>query len=60
MIRDVGSMHGTMLNGSKLQKDLPQPLRDGDHVIFGTEVRRGDDTFPGCGFDIFYLHENEV
>ncbi|KAI9643236.1 hypothetical protein NHQ30_007852 [Ciborinia camelliae] len=52
-IRDVGSMHGTFLNGEKLT-DGVKPLNRNDKIIFGAGVRRGMDLFPACHFDVAY------
>jgi pSer/pThr/pTyr-binding forkhead associated (FHA) protein len=54
MLQDVGSTHGTRLNGIKLARKEPKVLTDGDIVTFGAEVRRGSDTFPACSFTITY------
>jgi pSer/pThr/pTyr-binding forkhead associated (FHA) protein len=32
---DVGSTNGTRVNGQKLEPNAPQPLSDGDEVVFG-------------------------
>ena len=32
---DVGSTNGTRLNGRKLSPHAPQPLGDGDEIVFG-------------------------
>lgn len=32
---DVGSTNGTRLNGRKLAPDAPEPLSDGDEIVFG-------------------------
>ncbi|KAF4154652.1 hypothetical protein CNMCM6069_009052 [Aspergillus lentulus] len=45
-IRDNGSMHGTWINCKKIAADKDVPIRSGDVVIFGTEVIRGEDTYP--------------
>jgi pSer/pThr/pTyr-binding forkhead associated (FHA) protein len=51
-IEDIGSMHGTYLNGVELARHVPSILNNGDFVVFGAEVRRGPETFPACGFNI--------
>lgn len=53
-LEDIGSMHGTLLNGVKLMANTPQQLEDGDVVVFGAEVKRGPETFPACSFQINY------
>ncbi|KAH1625731.1 hypothetical protein KXX21_006039 [Aspergillus fumigatus] len=45
-IRDNGSMHGTWVNCKKISADKDVPIHSGDVVIFGTEVIRGEDTYP--------------
>jgi FHA domain len=54
LIKDIRSMHGTMLNDQKVPIDTLQQVTTGDVVSFGAEVRRGPDTFPPCCFDIAY------
>ncbi|CRG88398.1 hypothetical protein PISL3812_05428 [Talaromyces islandicus] len=44
-IRDHGSMHGTLLNDSKIQPKKNIPINNGDVLTFGSEVLRGDQTF---------------
>lgn len=44
-IVDKGSMHGTRVNGSRLAKDKPMPLRSGDIIQLGERVTRGDSMF---------------
>lgn len=51
-ITDVGSMHGTILNGRTLVRNEAVELADGDNLSFGTEVRRGQETFPPCSFQV--------
>ncbi|KUJ12059.1 uncharacterized protein LY89DRAFT_688532 [Mollisia scopiformis] len=51
-IRDIGSMHGTYVNGVELARHVPLTLNNGDIVVFGAEVRRGPETFPACSFRI--------
>ncbi|PBP22282.1 FHA domain protein [Diplocarpon rosae] len=51
-IKDIGSMHGTFLNGIELTKYVPMAVSKGDILVFGTEVRRGSETFPACRFHV--------
>ncbi|KAI8930818.1 hypothetical protein NX059_011841 [Plenodomus lindquistii] len=44
-ITDRGSMHGTMINGRKLQPDTPERLSPGDMLQFGIDVNRNEDFF---------------
>ncbi|CAL3967532.1 unnamed protein product [Diplocarpon coronariae] len=53
-IKDIGSMHGTFLNGIELTKNIPMVVGRGDILVFGTEVRRGAETFPACRFRVDY------
>jgi hypothetical protein len=41
-IRDHGSMHGTLLNETKIQPKKNIPVNNGDILTFGSEVLRGD------------------
>lgn len=47
-------MHGTFLNGSRINTHTLTELNDGDEVVFGAEVRRGIEIFPACAFRISY------
>ncbi|KAL2073246.1 hypothetical protein VTL71DRAFT_10570 [Oculimacula yallundae] len=53
-IKDIGSMHGTYLNGIALASDTPAVLTSNDVVVFGAEVRRGTEVFPACSFQVTY------
>ena len=35
-VTDLGSSNGTFVNGRRLMPNVPEPLRPGDHVSFGT------------------------
>ncbi|KAF7882462.1 uncharacterized protein EAF02_005825 [Botrytis sinoallii] len=52
-IRDLGSMHGTFLNGEKLGEEA-KPLNSNDQIVFGIGVRRGVDLFQPCHFEVNY------
>ncbi|RKF59370.1 putative fha domain protein [Erysiphe neolycopersici] len=54
LLRDVGSMHGTSINNTPLVSFVPTVLHNGDVVVFGTEVKRGTETFPPCKFIVNY------
>lgn len=54
LLRDVGSMHGTSINNAPLVSFEPTVLHNGDVVVFGTEVKRGSETFPPCKFIVNY------
>lgn len=43
-ISDLGSMHGTMVNGEKLTPNTPTKLSYGDELQFGTDVNRNEGT----------------
>ncbi|KAL6896108.1 hypothetical protein HDV57DRAFT_40854 [Trichoderma longibrachiatum] len=47
-VRDVGSLHGTYYNETRLQKHQSQALKDGDVLQFGIPIARGSDTCPPC------------
>lgn len=47
-------MHGTFLNGSRINTHTLTELNDGDELIFGAEVRRGTEVFPACAFRVSY------
>ncbi|TGO61622.1 hypothetical protein BCON_0026g00670 [Botryotinia convoluta] len=52
-IRDLGSMHGTFLNGEKLGEEA-KPVNSNDQIVFGIGVRRGMDLFQPCHFEVNY------
>ncbi|KAM0141982.1 hypothetical protein ACHAP3_001975 [Botrytis cinerea] len=52
-IRDLGSMHGTFLNGKKLGGDA-KSLNANDEIVFGIGVKRGMDLFQPCHFEVNY------
>lgn len=41
-ITDLGSMHGTMVNGERLVANEPTPLSSGDTLQFGIDVNRNE------------------
>ncbi|KAG5936032.1 hypothetical protein E4U53_000303 [Claviceps sorghi] len=47
-IIDIGSLHGTYVNDSRVLKDQKRLLYSGDILRFGTSVQKGLDTFPPC------------
>lgn len=47
-------MHGTYLNNSQLLTNELQTLSPNDILVFGAEVKRGDETFPACAFRVNY------
>lgn len=47
-IRDVGSLHGTYHNDTKLREGQSQALSDGDLLKFGISIDRGRENFPQC------------
>ncbi|PLB53761.1 hypothetical protein P170DRAFT_469249 [Aspergillus steynii IBT 23096] len=63
-ICDDGSMHGTRVNGRKLDVDDEAPIKTGDLLVFGTEVTRGHETFPPlsvrCECQWFGFEENKA
>ncbi|EKD13795.1 uncharacterized protein L3040_005587 [Drepanopeziza brunnea f. sp. 'multigermtubi'] len=54
-IEDIGSMHGTFLNHKQLLSDDPTVINNGDDLVFGTEVKRGPETFSACSFRVYYI-----
>ncbi|OAL02138.1 hypothetical protein IQ06DRAFT_292864 [Phaeosphaeriaceae sp. SRC1lsM3a] len=44
-ITDLGSMHGTMVNGEQLVAHAPTPLSSGDTLQFGIDVNRNEEFF---------------
>ncbi|KAF6811282.1 Factor arrest protein 10 [Colletotrichum sojae] len=47
-IKDVGSMHGTYQNSSRLNPGVASTLQQGDTIKFGIDIRRSSDLFPPC------------
>jgi hypothetical protein len=45
-ITDKNSMHGTFLNGEKLEIEVPKLLASGDKLQFGVDVNRGEGSPP--------------
>jgi len=45
-ITDNGSMHGTLVNGNKLEPQKPYRLSNGDHLQFGANVTREQRMLP--------------
>lgn len=57
-ILDCGSMHGTIVNGKKLEPDKALKLANGDLLQFGVDVTRNESTLNpastlGCHADLF-------
>ena len=46
MIHDTGSMHGTFLNGNRVEPTKPQVLKNHDTLTFGVTVDRAESSFP--------------
>lgn len=47
-LKDIGSLHGTFINNTRLKKLQAQAVKDGDYIQFGIPVDRGTDTCPPC------------
>ncbi|KAF6831066.1 Factor arrest protein 10 [Colletotrichum plurivorum] len=47
-IKDVGSMHGTYKNSSRLSPGVASIIEQGDTIKFGIDIRRSSDLFPPC------------
>ena len=57
-ITDVGSMHGTCINGIKLDKGLDHTIFDGDVLKLGCEVQRDDERYRPRKYAITFSLEN--
>ncbi|KAH8592786.1 SMAD/FHA domain-containing protein [Bisporella sp. PMI_857] len=53
-IRDIGSMHGTFVNSTRLLPHVTNNLSNGDTLVLGIEVKRGSEIFPACSFIFNY------
>ncbi|KAG6012030.1 hypothetical protein E4U43_007978 [Claviceps pusilla] len=51
-IMDVGSLHGTFVNNSRIAMYEKRKLASGDILRFGTSVQKGRDTFAACEMKI--------
>ncbi|KAL5113284.1 hypothetical protein ACEQ8H_008845 [Pleosporales sp. CAS-2024a] len=58
-VTDLGSMHGTMVNGEMLAKHTPRQLSSGDKLQFGIDVSRDQDFFVARQYD-FEAHLNHA
>ncbi|KAM0451315.1 hypothetical protein ACHAO4_005987 [Trichoderma viride] len=47
-IKDIGSLHGTFFNNTRLKKHQAQVIKDGDLIQFGIPIDRGSETNPAC------------
>lgn len=47
-IQDIGSLHGTFYNDTRLKKHQAQAVKDGDIIQFGIPIDRGSETNPPC------------
>jgi hypothetical protein len=47
-IKDIGSLHGTFYNDTRLKKHQSQAVKNGDLIQFGVPIDRGSDTCPPC------------
>ncbi|EXJ94824.1 hypothetical protein A1O1_03222 [Capronia coronata CBS 617.96] len=45
MIQDIGSMHGTHLDGRRLKTNVPETIWPGDVITLGADVTRGSSKF---------------
>ncbi|KIV96539.1 hypothetical protein, variant 1 [Exophiala mesophila] len=45
IIEDIGSMHGTYCNSRRLKSNIPEPIYNGDTLVFGSDVTRGTSSF---------------
>ncbi|KAL6692483.1 hypothetical protein J3F84DRAFT_382816 [Trichoderma pleuroticola] len=51
-IRDVGSLHGTFYNDTRLKPHQIQAVKDGDQIRFGIAVDRGSDICAPCTMEV--------
>ncbi|KAL7909715.1 hypothetical protein GGI35DRAFT_395687 [Trichoderma velutinum] len=51
-IRDVGSLHGTFYNDTRLKPHQIQAVKDGDQIRFGIAVDRGSDICAPCTMQV--------
>jgi pSer/pThr/pTyr-binding forkhead associated (FHA) protein len=54
-IKDIGSLHGTFLNGSQLGRTQAQQLHVGDIIKFGISIERANDKFPQCVMEVEFF-----
>ncbi|PNP42911.1 hypothetical protein TGAMA5MH_05657 [Trichoderma gamsii] len=47
-IKDIGSLHGTFFNNTRLKKHQAQVIKDGDLIQFGIPIDRGSETNQAC------------
>ncbi|KAL7927852.1 hypothetical protein ACQKWADRAFT_278019 [Trichoderma austrokoningii] len=47
-IKDIGSLHGTFFNNTRLKNHQAQALKDGDLIQFGIPIERGSEISPPC------------
>lgn len=59
LITDVGSLHGTYLNGVLLTPNMPQPLAQDDMLRFGIAVVRSTQSFPPCTMRVLFKFGTE-
>ena len=57
-IQDIGSMHGTYVNGRQLDRNAVRVLDNDDIIAFGASVKRGTETFPRRSYRITYTWDN--
>ncbi|KAG5928611.1 hypothetical protein E4U42_000325 [Claviceps africana] len=55
-IMDIGSLHGTYVNNSRVAKNQTRQLSSGDILRFGTSVQKVLETFPPCEMRILLKH----
>ncbi|KAK3377864.1 hypothetical protein B0H63DRAFT_227939 [Podospora didyma] len=61
-IRDLGSLHGTFINDElqRLNKNESRELNDGDRLVFGVGIQRGDDSFAPTTLRVGILYSQEA
>ncbi|KAI9900135.1 hypothetical protein N3K66_004397 [Trichothecium roseum] len=48
LLKDSGSLHGTLLNSCRVQSHVYWPLSAGDSITLGTQVDRGSNNYRPC------------
>jgi len=61
MVEDLGSLHGTFINGEhdRLLKGEVRELKDGDKLQLGVSIYRGNDLFPPTTVGVSIKHTPE-
>ncbi|KAJ6440490.1 FHA domain-containing protein [Purpureocillium lavendulum] len=60
LITDIGSLHGTFVNGCLLTPHTPKPLAQNDVLKFGIAVERRVQSFPPCTMRVSVKYGTET